>query len=148
MSQDYASIIVDFPLFKGYTTDGAQALLACGEVKELEPGEILFKEGDPPLFVLLVLKGSLQVYVERSGRDLVLTDSGPGTIIGELAVLCGIARSASVRSVEPAAVLQLSATSFRSLLLRNTFLSERVFGQALRTLIEKEQALIAELTRS
>ena len=123
-------------------------LLDCGEVKEFSPGEMLIKEGDEPTFVLLVLTGKLQVFVLRQQRDLVLTDAVPGTILGELAVLCGIPRSASVRASEKSAVLQWSAAAFRSLLLRDVFLSERIFRESLRTLIERERSLIDSLIRS
>jgi CRP/FNR family transcriptional regulator/CRP/FNR family cyclic AMP-dependent transcriptional regulator len=123
-------------------------LLESGEVKEYSPGEVLLKEGDNPTFVLLVLTGKMQVFVERQRRDLVLADAGPGTILGELAVLCGIPRSASVRASENSAALQWNAAAFRSLLLRDAFLSERIFRESLRTLIEKERSLIDSLIRS
>ena len=148
MNQQYAEMITRFPLFQGFTLHGAQMLLDCGEVKEYSPGEVLLKERDSPTFVLLVLTGKMQVFVERQGRDLVLTDAGSGTILGELAVLCGIPRSASVRASERSAVLKWNATDFRKLLLNNVFLSERIFRESLRTLIEKEQSLIESLTRS
>ena len=148
MNEQYAVIITGFPLFHGFTLDGARMLLESGEVKEYSSGEVLIKEGDEPSFVLLVLTGKLQVFVQRRQRDLVLTDSGPGTILGELAVLCGIPRSASVRASEQSAVLQWSAAAFRRMLLRDVFLSERIFRESLRTLIEKERSLIDSLTRS
>ncbi len=148
MNEQYAALITGFPLFQGFTVDGAHMLLDSGEVKEYSPGEMLIKEGDGPTFVLLVLTGKLQVFVERQGRDLVLTDAGPGTILGELAVLCGIPRSASVRASENSAVLQWSSGAFRNLLLRDAFLSERIFRESLRTLIEKERSLIDSLIRS
>ena len=148
MNEQYAVLITGFPLFHGFTLDGARMLLECGEVKEYSPGEVLLKEGDNPTFVLLVLTGKMQVFVERQQRDLVLTDAGPGTILGELAVLCGMPRSASVRARENSAALQWSAAAFRSLLLRDAFLSERIFRESLRTLIEKERSLIDSLIRS
>ena len=148
MNEQYAALITGFPLFQGFTVDGAQMLLDSGEVKEYSPGEMLIKEGDGPTFVLLVLAGKLHVFVERQGRDLVLTDAGPGTILGELAVLCGIPRSASVRASENSAALQWSAAAFRNLLLRDAFLSERILRESLRTLIEKERSLIDSLTSS
>jgi CRP-like cAMP-binding protein len=148
MTEQYALLITRFPLFQGFTVDGARMLLECGEVKEFSPGEIVIKEGDEPTFVLLVLTGKLQVFVQRQQRDLVLSDAGPGTISGELAVLCGIPRSASVRPIEKSAVLQWSAAAFRSLLLRDGFFSQRIFRESLRTLIEKERSLIDSLIRS
>jgi hypothetical protein len=53
-----------------------------------------------------------------------------------------------VRASEKSAVLQWSAAAFRSLLLRDAFLSERIFRESLRTLIEKERSLIDSLIRS
>jgi len=148
MNEHYASIIAGLPLFKGYTPHGTQRLLNLGEVKERKAGELIFKEGDKPSVVFLVLTGRLQAFVERKGRDLILDDAGPGTIIGELAVLCGIPRSASVRVIEDANVLEWEAQDFRGLLLGDAFLSERIFRESLRTLIENEQLLIASLTQS
>jgi CRP-like cAMP-binding protein len=148
MHEQYAILITGLPLFKGYTSQGAQRLINSGEIKEQAAGEVLFKEGDAPKDVLLVLAGKLQVFVERQGRELVLTDAGPGTILGELAVLCGLERSASVRTVEQSTVLQWEASAFRGLLLKDAFLSERIFRQSLRTLIEKERSLIASLTQT
>jgi len=96
MTEQHAELITRFPLFKGFTTNGAKRLLNSGEVKEHAAGDVLLKEGDTATFVLLVLTGKLKVFVEREGKDLVLTEANPGTILGELAVLCGIPRSASV----------------------------------------------------
>lgn len=147
MAEQYAVLITRFPLFQGFTVDGARMLLECGEVKEFSPGEMLIQEGDEATFVLLVLTGKLEVFVQREGRDLNLLDAIPGTILGELAVLCGIPRSASVRPIEKSTVLQWSAAAFRSLLLRDGFFSQRIFRESLRTLIENEQSLIDSLTR-
>ena len=102
----------------------------------------MLKEGDNATFVLLVLAGKLDVFVERDEKDLVLTEAKPGVILGELAVLCGIPRSASVRAKENSTVLQWSDDAFRRLLLRDPSLSQRIFREALRTLIEKERSLI------
>ncbi len=148
MNEEYAAIVTGLPLFKGYTSEGAKRILSAGKIKVVSSGEVLFKEGDPPTFVLLVLKGNLQVYVERHGKDMILTDAGPSTILGELSVLCGINRSASVRVIEDSTVLQWEAADFRGLLVKDVFLSERIFRQSLRTLIDKERALIDSLTQS
>jgi CRP-like cAMP-binding protein len=145
MSDNFAKLITSFPLFHGFTTDGAKRLLSSGEVKECAADEILMKEGDPADFVLLLLTGGLEVFVNRSGEDVVLTETKPGTITGELAVLCGIPRSASVKTKEASAILKWDDESFRTLLLRDPHLSQRIFSSILRTLVDKERALIDSL---
>ena len=143
--KNYAELMTTFPLFEGFKTDGAKRLLNSGEVRECAAGEVLIKEGDRADFVLLLLTGGLEVFVKRNGEDVVLTETKPGTITGELAVLCGIPRSASVRTGEPSVVLKWTDESFRTLLLRDPSLSHRIFGQILRTLVDKERALIDSL---
>lgn len=145
MDKNNSQLMTTFPLFKGFTEHGTQRLLEAGTVTQHAPDELIFKEGDAATFVLLVLAGELEVFVERQGKDLVLTEAGPGTILGELAVLCGIPRSASVRAKAPSSTLKWSDEAFRSLLLRDHSLSQRVFSGALRTLVEKERSLIDSL---
>lgn len=146
MNEQYANLIAGFPLFSGFTANGAQMLLESGQLKTYKPGELLFKEGDPATFTLLVLTGNLQVFLTRGGTDVSLLEATPGTILGELAVMCGIPRSASIRAIQDAVLLQWSADQFRSMLVRNQLFSERVLGQTLCTLIEKERSLVEALT--
>jgi len=141
----YAELIVGFPLFAGHTVPGARLLLERGEVREHAAGEVLCREGEAPTFVLLILQGKIRVFVERRGRRLVLNEAGPGTILGELAVLCGMPRSASLEASERLVAVHWTQEAFRRLLLGNAFLSERILGQSLRMLIEKERALIEAL---
>jgi CRP-like cAMP-binding protein len=148
MNEQYAELITGFPLFDAFTVHGAQRLINSGTVKEHAAGAVLLKEGDNSDFVLLVLSGKLEVFVERNGKDLVLTEADPGTILGELAMLCGIPRSASVRAKENSSVLEWSDDSFRTLLLRDQTLSQEIFGRALLTLVEKEKSLIDSLVKS
>jgi CRP-like cAMP-binding protein len=147
MNETYAELITTFPLFKGFTANGTKRLIAAGEVKQHVAGQLLLKEGDSSDFVVLVLSGKLEVFVEREGKDLVLTEANPGTILGELAMLCGIPRSASVRAKTDSAVLEWPDEAFRTLLVRDPSLSQRIFGQALRTLVDKEKSLIETLVK-
>ena len=142
MNEQYIDLITSFPLFAGFTANGARRLLDSGQVKQQPAGAVLLKEGDPANCVLLVLTGALEVFVDREGQHLTLTKAEPGDVLGELAVLCGIPRSASVSAKEDSAVLEWSDEAFRTLLLRDPSLSQRIFREALRTLLEKERSLI------
>jgi potassium efflux system protein len=112
MTKDYASVILQFPLFEGMTSQEAQKLLEQGSICHFAAGEIVFLEGTAPNSVLLVLEGELEVFVTRNKRDGVLTTQTAGSIVGELAVLCGIRRSASVRALEASTVLKWPAEAF------------------------------------
>jgi len=148
MNESYAELITTFPLFHGFTVHGTQRLVDAGEIKQVNAGDILLKEGDEADFAVLVLAGKLDVFIERDGREFVLTEASPGTVLGELALLCGIPRSASARASEDATVLEWSDETLRTLLLRDRSLAQRIFRETLRTLVEKEQELVESLARS
>jgi len=145
MNEQYATQIIEFPLLRGFTPAGAEMLLQSGEIKHYAKGDVIFKEGDPPSFTLLLLAGVLQVFMVRSERELILNEPEPGTILGELAVICGIPRSASLRAKTDSVVVQWKAQEFGRLLVRHTLFSERVLGQSLRNLIEKERSIVDSL---
>ena len=148
MNESYAELITTFPLFHGFTVHGTQRLVDAGEIKQVSAGDILLKEGDEADFAVLVLAGKLDVFIERDGRAFVLTEASPGTILGELALLCGIPRSASAPATEDTTVLEWSDETLRTLLLRDRSLAQRIFRETLRTLVEKEQELVESLARS
>src|SRR6266851_6092524 len=119
---NHSQLMTTFPLFKGFTENGTKRLLDAGEVMQYAPGELLLKEGDTAEFVLLVLTGKLEVFVQRQGKDLVLTEAGPGAILGELAVLCGIPRSASVRAKRCVGYIEVVRRSISFLVVARSFI--------------------------
>ena len=148
MNQDYAQLMTTFPLLDGFTENGTKRLLAAGEIKQLAAGEVLLKEGEPAEFAVLILTGSIEVFVERDGKPLVLTEATAGTILGELALLCGIPRSASARAREDSTVLKWEDEALHTLLLRDRSLAQRIFRQTLRTLVDKERELVDSLVKA
>ena len=147
MNEQYAALITQLPLFAGYTLHGAQFVLDTGEIAEFQQGEVLCREGDQANFAVLVLSGKVQVYIERDGRTLALKEAGPGSVLGELGLLCGIPRAASMRASEKLIVLRWSSENFRRMMMRNSALSERIMRQSLQTLIDSEKALLDTVVR-
>ena len=148
MNEDHINLLMRVPLLHGYTVHGVRSVLESGTVKSHLAGERLFKEGDKPEGVLLVISGRLDVYVNRHDQDLVINQAIQGDVVGELAVLCGLDRSASVRAAEDCKVLHWTAGAFRHLLLSDGLFSERVFRRSLGLLLKKELELIEEQTEA
>jgi CRP-like cAMP-binding protein len=114
-------------------------LLESGEIRNHAPGELLFREGDPPTFVVLVLTGKLHVFVERKGQEVALNEVGPGGVLGELAVERNMPRAASARVSEPTVAVHWNADAFRRILLRHIPFSERLHRQSLDTLLDSQR---------
>lgn len=99
----YASFRDVLADLRALTDVAASALLM-----DLEPGEVLFSEGDPSGAVYQVMEGEVQVTIDVEGERKVIATLGPGEVLGELAMLSGAPRSATVRATTQALVAELT----------------------------------------
>lgn len=67
-------------------------------LKRFEPDEILFRQGDPSDFAILILSGSADVLRDTGDDAIVLGAVQAGEFVGEMGVLEGRPRSATVRA--------------------------------------------------
>lgn len=89
------------PLLEGATPDQLDRLAAVLGAAEATAGQILGREGEPGDVFWLLIRGRMEVSVGRGSTRRVLAQAGPGSILGELAVLQKRARTATVRAIEP-----------------------------------------------
>jgi NTE family protein len=83
----------------------------------LSAGETLFRQGDPSDAVYVVVGGRLQVLDEPLGGPArLLNEVGRGELIGEMGVITGEPRSATVRAGRDAELVRLPRSSFDRLL--------------------------------
>src|SRR5579885_3820382 len=79
---------------------------------ELSPGEVLFREGDAPTTAFLIESGSLRITAQRDGVPMVLSDLGPGALVGEMAVLDDSPRSATATALEACVLTPIDRAQF------------------------------------
>jgi CRP-like cAMP-binding protein len=148
MNATMAETMTTFDLFRHFTSWGTQDLIASGEIQQYDPGDMLIVEREPPDFVLLLMAGSVVVFVNRDNQEFVLTEHKPGALLGEIGVLANIPRTASVRATEPSTVVKWDASVFWQLVFSHRLPWEHIFRQLLRQLIDQEQVLIDVLVQS
>lgn len=95
----------------------------------------VFHEGDQSDACYIVRSGSFRVTREHSdGRAITLATLGPGDIFGELAMLDGEVRSASVEALSDGELLALPAGEVRALLARHPEISVKLVAALVRRL--------------
>jgi predicted acylesterase/phospholipase RssA/CRP-like cAMP-binding protein len=106
------------PLLAGADANALEALAADAYPRRVLAGEWLIREGDEADDLYVVLRGRLRAVAGADGRTLRVL--GPGAAIGELALLTGSARSASVQAVRDSTLLQLGRGRFVDLMERDS----------------------------
>jgi NTE family protein len=117
------AILAQSPLFGSLPEDARDLILRRLEPVRIESGEWLMRKGDPGDALYLVETGRLEVVrgdASNSGLDdesvEILRVLGPGATVGELALVTGDPRSASVRASRDTGLLRLSFEDFRELM--------------------------------
>jgi CRP/FNR family transcriptional regulator, cyclic AMP receptor protein len=114
---DFAEELGRISLFAGLDQGELAAIARNAFLRKIARGQILFSEGEPSDHLFLVRSGRLRVYVASShGEELVLSIAGPGAALGELSVLDGEPRSATVEALETAELIAVPGDDARTLL--------------------------------
>jgi len=129
-----------------FSPEGMNDLLSVVRHSRLTAGQAVLRQGTNDDDLFLVLSGKVQVRIDLPAGGAVTVDEvGPGGVVGEMALLTGNARSATVTALEQVDFAQLARGDFERLALKhpdalNEFL-QRLVPRLRRT--QMIQALIA-----
>jgi CRP-like cAMP-binding protein len=116
------SIEDDIAFFEKIPTLGllgraALRILAIGaESRRLRGGEILFYAGDEADSGYVIQDGSLSLTPHQADRDTKAVVAGPGTLLGELAMITATVRPATATALEPSTVIRIPRGLFLKML--------------------------------
>lgn len=115
--------------------------------KTFSKGTILFREGDPGTDMFIIQSGKVQVKKKVCGEEEVLAELGPGEFFGEMALLEGLNRSATVEVTEESRILVIRPDTFQGLLKSNVEIAVKMLkklASRLRALDEHLGTVIRE----
>ena len=82
----------------------------------LPGGTTVFRQGDPGGSLYVIRAGRVRVLKESNGRRRMVTTLGPGDFFGELAVVTGQPRSATVEVLEDAELLRVPSNKLEEMI--------------------------------
>ncbi len=103
--------LVSLPIFKDFETGLLGGLLRLSKIREYKDGEIIIKEGDLDQWLYFLLSG--QVKIVKDGK-LLQTLKRRGDVFGEMGMLGGLDRSASVYAIGATVCLTTDASRIES----------------------------------
>lgn len=100
------------PLFAKIDTSRLKLMAFASERMIFKPGQTLCVQGDPGDAAYIILNGSAEVLIKIDGGELAVADLGVNDIVGEIAILIDIPRTATVRATEEVTSLRLTKELF------------------------------------
>jgi thioredoxin reductase (NADPH) len=101
------------------------------EVERMKPrrflsGQTIIREGEPATSFFILTRGAASVRQNGARGEREISTLKPGDFFGEVGLLSGTVRNATVRATAPSEVLELDAEGFRDLVESSQVTKERV----------------------
>jgi thioredoxin reductase (NADPH) len=112
-----------------------------GARRILRQGELIFKAGQRDMGLVVILRGEVEVFEARDGREEILATCGPGDFTGDVAMLMGTAALATARGkAEESEILEVPGNRLRQALAELPGVSEPI----VRAFIMRRQRLMRD----
>ena len=143
-----ANLLSKIPLFSDLPVSELDHLQSMLQVKTLQPGEILFREGEPGNHFYIVTDGELEILLgAETKEELVLNALGPGEYLGEMSLIIpGGERTATARARESAMLLAMNRDEFTALIKQYPALAQSMVRVLSERLDSTNDATFRDLT--
>lgn len=118
--------LLGHPIFAGLPPARIEAAARRLVPLPIEAGEVIVRQGDPADRFYVIDSGQVRVTQVQDGDVKLLRDLGPGDVFGEIGLLRGIPRTATVTATTPGVLYGLDAAAFGELVGSGPGLSSRL----------------------
>lgn len=112
MDDELLDMLASVPLFEALSKRELKSLAASGKEIERPVGDVITTEGEGGIAFFLILEGTAEV----SSGGKTLRTIGPGATFGEISLIDGGPRTATVTVTSPMRIFGITAWTFKPLL--------------------------------
>lgn len=106
------------PLFEVLGNEEREAIVREMEVETHDEGSVVLSEGDPGASMYVIVSGEVKVYTRGKGGTVYLARLGEGDFFGEVSVLTGKPRTATITASQRTELLRLDKSKLDEVLGR------------------------------
>ena len=133
----------NIPLFAKIDASKLKLLAFTSERVDYEPGQDLFKQGDPGDAAYIILDGEADIIVDTPGGELVVASMKKNDFVGDIAILCDVPRTATVRATKPLSTLVITKDLFFQLVTEFPDMAVAIMRELAQRLHKTTQDLLA-----
>ncbi len=114
--KEEVEILRRVPLFAQLDPAKLKLLAFASQRMTFLPGQDLCKQGDVGDAAYVIISGEADILVNQDGNEIVVAQVGENAVIGEIAVLCEVPRTATVRATSKLVTLKIDKETFLRLI--------------------------------
>jgi CRP/FNR family cyclic AMP-dependent transcriptional regulator len=100
------------PIFSKIEPAKLKLLAFTSERMNFAAGQEVCRQGDPGDTMYIILGGVADVLIDREGGQIAVAEMKKNGFFGEIAILCDVPRTATVKAREPLSTLKISKDMF------------------------------------
>jgi len=140
-----ADMLAGSTLLRNLPDESLARLTSTARRRTFRRGEVIFHQGDPGDALHFIVAGRVKVVLDaESGGEALIAIVGPGDCFGELALIDGEPRSATVEALEPVQTVSLTRADFFAFLRENPIALERLLA-SLAGMVRRSNEGVADL---
>ena len=105
------------PLFANVSPARLKLLAFTSELVAYDSGQVLFRQGDPGDAAYVFLSGTADVLIDSASGPIKVDTVNPNSIVGEIAILCDVSRTATIKTTARVEALRIRKDHFLRLLV-------------------------------
>ena len=114
--KEEVNLLQRIPLFQNVEPAKLKLLAFTSERVAFEAGQVLFNEGDMGDAAYIIMEGDAEVSVRSPAGPVVVATLGRNAFVGEIAILCEVPRTATVKARQRLVCLRISKELFLRLI--------------------------------
>jgi len=133
-------------LFENLGASQLKRLIFLSEHYYIQPGEYLFHKGDNTDSVFGVIAGEFSVILPSKVDEIIVNKSTCGSLVGEMAVISGEPRSASMRAEMVSEVIEIDSELFLETITSNPEIAKKMMQLLAARLVDMHEMLESNST--
>jgi len=110
--KEEVDLLRNIPLFAKVDPSKLKLLAFASDRLTFAAGQELFRQGDPADAAYIIIDGDAEVLVDAPGGPVGVAQLGKNDIVGEIAILCDVPRTATVKALGAVTALVVSKDLF------------------------------------
>ena len=132
--QEEVELLRNIPLFAKIEPSKLKLLAFTSERLTYSQDEILFSQGDAGDSAYIIVDGEADIVVNTPGGPLVVATLKQNEIVGEIAILCDVPRTATVRAKTELTTLRITKDLFFNLVVEFPQIAVEIMRELARRL--------------
>src|SRR5919202_4611203 len=110
--KEEVELLQRIPMFGQVEASKLKLLAFTSARVAFEPGQVLFRQGDMGDAAYLVIEGEADILVDTPNGPIKVATVGKNAFVGEIAILCDVPRTATVRAKDRLVTLRIAKDLF------------------------------------